>query len=543
MTKNLFVVIAILSSAILPIFIEAQGFTGYPAVDVPPPMKEEWKVDLSNVPKAPIVAKNKVGEDCPAKDPFCNWSCTNCVNNKTDYIQCPDKIVWGITYDDGPSEYTPKILDYLKEKNVKATFFIVGSRVTENPEILNRTYNEGHQIGVHTWSHTSLTTQTNEEIIAEIKWTEQIIKQVTGATPNFMRPPYGDVDDRVRSVLTLLGYKVAIWDLDTDDWKSTDPGFVPESITAKFTEWVKDTNATTGHISLEHDLYPISSKMAPPSLDIVLGAKFQVEQVAKCVSESPYREFTGFPGDNSTSPSPAISSTSAIWGITYDDGPSEYTPKILDYLKEKNVKATFFIVGSRVTENPEILNRTYNEGHQIGVHTWSHTSLTTQTNEEIIAEIKWTEQIIKQVTGATPNFMRPPYGDVDDRVRSVLTLLGYKVAIWDLDTDDWKSTDPGFVPESITAKFTEWVKDTNATTGHISLEHDLYPISSKMAPPSLDIVLGAKFQVEQVAKCVSESPYREFTGFPGDNSTSPSPAISSTSASVAMTPTTTLNNN
>ncbi|CAJ0871588.1 7011_t:CDS:2, partial [Entrophospora sp. SA101] len=108
---------------------------------------------------------------------------------------------------------------------------------------------------------------------------------------------------------------------------------------------------------------------------------------------------------------------------------------------------------------------------------------------------------------------------------------------------DWKSTDPGFVPESITAKFTEWVKDTNATTGHISLEHDLYPISSKMAPPSLDIVLGAKFQVEQVAKCVSESPYREFTGFPGDNSTSPSPAISSTSASVAMTPTTTLNNN
>nr|CAG8477313.1 145_t:CDS:2 [Entrophospora candida] len=255
MTKNLFVVIAILSSAILPIFIEAQGFTGYPAVDVPPPMKEEWKLDLSNVPNAPIVAKNKVGTDCPANDPFCNWSCTNCVNNKTDYIQCPDK--------------------------------------------------------------TALTTQTNEEIIAEIKWTEQIIKQVTGATPIFMRPPYGDIDDRVRSVLTLLGYKVVIWDLDTDDWKSsTDPGFVPESITAKFTEWVKDTTATTGHISLEHDLYPISSKMALPSLDIVLGANFQVEQVAKCISESPYREFTGFPGDNSTSPSPAISSTSASVAMT-----------------------------------------------------------------------------------------------------------------------------------------------------------------------------------------------------------------------------------
>ncbi|CAJ0648477.1 5793_t:CDS:2 [Entrophospora sp. SA101] len=279
-------------------------------------MKEEWKVDLSNVPKAPIVAKNKVGEDCPAKDPFCNWSCTNCVNNKTDYIQCPDKIVWGITYDDGPSEYTPKILDYLKEKNVKATFFIVGSRVTENPEILNRTYNEGHQIGVHTWSHTSLTTQTNEVIIAELKWTEKIIKEITGLTPKYMRPPRGDYDDRVRNIAKQLGYKSVIWDHDTFDWMSQqDPTYDLNWIPANFTQWVNEAS-TTGHVSLEHDLYPISSKMAPPSLDIVLGAKFQVEQVAKCVSESPYREFTGFPGDNSTSPSPAISSTSASVAMT-----------------------------------------------------------------------------------------------------------------------------------------------------------------------------------------------------------------------------------
>ncbi|CAJ0760150.1 7085_t:CDS:1, partial [Entrophospora sp. SA101] len=130
--------------------------------------------------------------------------------------------------------------------------------------------------------------------------------------------------------------------------------------------------------------------------------------------------------------------------------------------------------------------------------------------------------------------MRPPYGDIDNRVRGVLALLGYKVVIWDHDTDDWKSTYAGFVPDSITTDFTEWAKNTTATTGHISLEHDLYPIAAKMAIPSLDIVLGANFQVEQVAKCVSESPYREFIGFPGDNSTSPTPAITTS----AMTPTT-----
>ncbi|CAJ0636116.1 11128_t:CDS:2 [Entrophospora sp. SA101] len=303
MAKKLFVVIAILSSAI---FTEAQvPTTTYPPVDVPPPFKPEWAIDLSQVPNAPIVPKNKVGSDCLANDPFCDWSCTNCINQTTDYDRCPDKNVWGITYDD----------DHLKAKNVKATFFIVGSRVTENPDILKRTFNEGHQLGVHTWSHTQLTTQTNEEIIAEIKWTEQIIKETVGVTPRFMRPPYGDIDNRVRGVLALLGYKVVIWDHDTDDWKSTYAGFVPDSITTDFTEWAKNTTATTGHISLEHDLYPIAAKMAIPSLDIVLGANFQVEQVAKCVSESPYREFIGFPGDNSTSPTPAIT-TSAMTPTT-----------------------------------------------------------------------------------------------------------------------------------------------------------------------------------------------------------------------------------
>lgn len=115
MAKKLFVVIAILSSAI---FIEAQAPTAYPKVDVPPPYRPEWAVDLSKVPNAPIVPKDKVGSDCIDNDPFCNWSCTNCINKTIDYDHCPDKNVWGITYDDGPSEYTPAILDYLKAKKM-----------------------------------------------------------------------------------------------------------------------------------------------------------------------------------------------------------------------------------------------------------------------------------------------------------------------------------------------------------------------------------------------------------------------------------------
>jgi peptidoglycan/xylan/chitin deacetylase (PgdA/CDA1 family) len=104
-------------------------------------------------------------------------------------------------------------MDYLDSVNLKSTFFVVGSRydqlvssvnfwsrplppyrVISFPATLQAQYMGQHQIAVHTWSHTSLTTQTNEEIIAELGWSKKVIKDVLGVTPNIMRPPYGDIE-------------------------------------------------------------------------------------------------------------------------------------------------------------------------------------------------------------------------------------------------------------------------------------------------------------------------------------------------------------
>jgi peptidoglycan/xylan/chitin deacetylase (PgdA/CDA1 family) len=101
------------------------------------------------------------------------------------------------------------------------------------------------------------------------------------------------------------------------------------------------------------------------------------------------------------------------WGLTYDDGPATHTPELLDYLNSQNLKSTFFVVGSRVISSPPLLQAEYMAGHQIAVHTWSHPSLTTLTNEEIIAELGWSKQVIRDVLGVTPNMMRPPYGDIE----------------------------------------------------------------------------------------------------------------------------------
>lgn len=98
------------------------------------------------------------------------------------------------------------------------------SQAISRPQILQAEYMAGHQLSVHTWSHPYLTTLSNEEVIAELGWTREAIRQITGVSPNTMRPPYGDIDDRVRAICQAMGMTPIIWtsvngqDFDTNDW-------------------------------------------------------------------------------------------------------------------------------------------------------------------------------------------------------------------------------------------------------------------------------------------------------------------------------------
>ena len=102
-------------------------------------------------------------------------------------------------------------MDFLDEKDLKGTFFVVGSRVIERPDVLRSEYLSGHEISVHTWSHPTLTKLTNEQIVAELGWTRKAIQETLGVTPVTMRPPYGDIDDRVRAISLAMGMVPIIW--------------------------------------------------------------------------------------------------------------------------------------------------------------------------------------------------------------------------------------------------------------------------------------------------------------------------------------------
>lgn len=132
--------------------------------------------------------------------------------------------------------------------------------------------------------------------------------------------------------------------------------------------------------------------------------------------------------------------------ITFDDGPDpKYTPKILDVLKEKKVRATFFVTGKSVEEYPQIARRIVEEGHDIGNHTFSHKELVPSTRNTIIKELTKTDEAIQKATGITTDLFRPPRGIYSHVTRKLLVELGYKIILWSVSSVDWRRTSPNWI--------------------------------------------------------------------------------------------------
>lgn len=124
--------------------------------------------------------------------------------------------------------------------------------------------------------------------------------------------------------------------------------------------------------------------------------------------------------------------------LTFDDGPVPSTAKLLDLLRKKRTKVTFFLVGERAERRPALARRIAREGHEIGNHTYSHARLTELDDFEIFVELTSAQETIREVTGRRPAMMRPPYGATDQRVEAVAGQAGLPVMLWTGSTRDWE---------------------------------------------------------------------------------------------------------
>lgn len=130
-----------------------------------------------------------------------------------------DKKKVALTFDDGPSPiWTPRILVELKKGGAKATFFMIGHHVQKYPEIAKRVVNEGHQIGNHGFAHSVVLYYTPAEIEEEIKYTEHVIRELTGYTTKIFRPPKAWMRKNIKDKIKSMGYDVVLWSLNSKDW-------------------------------------------------------------------------------------------------------------------------------------------------------------------------------------------------------------------------------------------------------------------------------------------------------------------------------------
>lgn len=199
------------------------------------------------------------------KDKYKNINYTDNVPTKIEPIvrnieKYKNKKLIAFTFDDGPNNNTTKILlDGLEEYDAKVTFFVLGSRVSYNEEILKRAYKEGNEIGSHTYSHRNLLKLSDEELKSEINNTNKSIKNILGINPKLIRPPYGNINTHIKQ-LTMM--HTICWDIDSNDWRYKDRYKIMNEI-------VK--HAHDGAIVLVHDIYKES----------VLGSLLAMKELKK----------------------------------------------------------------------------------------------------------------------------------------------------------------------------------------------------------------------------------------------------------------------
>lgn len=148
--------------------------------------------------------------------------------------------------------------------------------------------------------------------------------------------------------------------------------------------------------------------------------------------------------------------------ITFDDGPSSYTDRLLECLKENNAKATFFMVGQEISNFPDTVKKMSKLEMELGNHTYSHIKLTNLSQEVISSEIAKTDQLLLELTGQGATVVRPPFGSINDAVEAEVET---PMILWSVDTLDWELQD--------TQKIVQAVLD-NAGDGEIILLHDIF---------------------------------------------------------------------
>ena len=228
--------------------------------------------------------------------------------------------------------------------------------------------------------------------------------------------------------------------------------------------------------------WPIGQASLLPSAYGEMTIKVPIDAVAKYLQNPTARKLANIPKPPEPKPepkpapavpAPAPTTGNKVIALTFDDGPGPHTAHLLDILDQYGAKATFFLIGSKVSSQANVVRNIQARGHQLGNHSWSHPELPKLPVDQIAGEIDRTNDAIKQATGVTPAILRPPYGAVNGAVLEQLRLRGMSSILWSVDTRDWADRNSDIVCSRAVA---------GARPGAIILMHDIHQTSVGAVP-------------------------------------------------------------
>ena len=174
--------------------------------------------------------------------------------------------------------------------------------------------------------------------------------------------------------------------------------------------------------------------------------------------------------------------------MTFDDGPHPIaTPKVLQVLKSRNIKATFFLLGQNVQKFPDLVHEIQAEGHLIGNHSYTHNNLLFKNKNFVRTEIMQTKEILEEIIGTHSHYFRPPYGYFDYSTLAVLRDLDLTCVLWNIDSKDYKPNSQMNIAKRVVRK---------TQNGSILLLHDNTETSKVIndyLPKMLDMLLQKGF--------------------------------------------------
>ena len=223
--------------------------------------------------------------------------------------------------------------------------------------------------------------------------------------------------------------------------------------------------------------WPLGQASLLPSSYGELTITVPISSVSKYLQNPTARKFANIPKPAEkpkpapAAPTPTVANKTIA--LTFDDGPGPYTEKLLDILDKYDAKATFFLIGSKVSARANTLRRMQSRGHQLGNHSWSHPELPKLSVDQIAGEIDRTNEAIRQATGVKPSILRPPYGAVNGVVLEQLRLRNMSSILWSVDTRDWADRNSQIVCSRAVA---------GARPGAVILMHDIHQTSVNAVP-------------------------------------------------------------